>query len=120
MAARFWYNINEQPNREGHQVYLLVSPGHYGRRLCDVHSNIELIKEQVEKGRLTYDPQKAEADPDVILLEENGEPEIEIGNTDFDKSVMRTMLDAKTSASRRTLEKRLDQAGFSAGLPTKF
>lgn len=120
MVEKFWYKINERLNDKSCQVYLLVSPGYYGRGLSLVHKNIDLIKAQVEKGKLTYDSQKAEADSEMILLEENAEPQIEIGNTNFDKSVMRTLMNAKTSASKEVLEERLKQADFYEGLPTRF
>jgi len=120
MAVRFYYNINERPDNEGCQVYLLVSPGHYGRGLSVFYSNIELIKTQIEKGKLTYDPQKVNDDSDMILLEEISEPQIEIGDTEFDKRVMRTLMEAKVNTSMEVLEGRLQEADFFKGLPNSF
>ena len=118
MSAKYWYNANEEST--GCQVYLLVSPDHYGKRISDALANIELIKAQLAKGGITYDSQEAAKNPELILLTENGEPKIEMGDTDFDKHVMRTLLDARTDVSRDTLENRLKTAGFYEGLPTCF
>jgi len=118
MTARFFYNINVRD--EDSQVYLLVSPGHYGRGLSCVYSNITLIKSRLEVAKLTYDPDVAQTGSGWLLLRENGEAQIEFGNTDWDKRVMRTMLDAKTSVTNRVLEERLETAGFSQGLPIGF
>lgn len=118
--ARFWHCINELPENQGNQVYLLVSPRHYGRGLSIVYKNVNLIKSQLEKGQITYDPKIAKANPDWILFKENGEPEIEIGDTNFDKYVMRTMMNAKTTAPKKLLEERLKVAEFYEGLPNRF
>ncbi|OGY53830.1 MAG: hypothetical protein A2912_02385 [Candidatus Buchananbacteria bacterium RIFCSPLOWO2_01_FULL_40_23b] len=117
----FYYEIGALADNQGSRVDLLISPDNYDTRLSAVYRNIDWVKEQLEKGHITYDLEKAgRSGEDWILLIERDEPQIELGGTDFDKHVMRTLMHAKSSVAPDLLEQRLKTANFYHGFPVKL
>lgn len=119
-VERFWYHVPREPSIDKTiDVQLLGSPGHHYTSLDVVYATKDLIRRRVEQGRLTFDQEKAEQEG-YCLLEETNAAEIEFANTPPDFHSMRTKMHVRANIGSEELEKRLQQAGFTKGLPTRY
>jgi hypothetical protein len=92
----------------GSTAYVLVSPGHYGRNIGVAVELTESLRTKLSQSGINF------TDPG------NEEAEIEIGNTIWDKRVMRVKVKINMELPPDQAKQALTGAGFCPGLPTCF
>jgi hypothetical protein len=89
----------------GSAAYVLISPGHYGKRPRDVAAMADLLRDKLHAAEIAFSSE---------------EPEIEFGDTEWDKRMMRTKQRIEMDMDPEAAAEALKRAGFMPGLPRRF
>jgi hypothetical protein len=103
--ARFFYSVPSS-TQSGSSGYVMVSPGHYGSSIAGAIKLAEALRIKLRSAGIKFTDKGSEA------------AQIEFGNTDWDKGVMRVKLSISLEMTLEEATDALSKAGFCPGLPT--
>jgi len=106
-TSRFFFSAPSD-HVAGSAAYVLVSPGHYGTRILDAHNGAEELRSKLRLAGIQF------------CDKGNAHVEMEFGNTNWDKRVMRVKMAISMTLSAFEAKKALKAAGFGEGLPDSF
>ena len=104
---RFFHSV-AQAHDAGSSATVLLSGGHNGKRIEHAIALAEALRTKVRESGIVF------ADGG------NQAAEIEFGNTDWDKGVMRVSLRINLLSSPDEVNAALEKVGFIQGLPARF
>jgi hypothetical protein len=106
MANSRFFSSPAHEMATGSFANVLISPGNYGKSINAAQASLEALRTKLRQAGIEFD--------------EDGDAQIEIGNTDWDKHVMRVKLLINSRLSAEELDKTLASEGFISGLPKCF
>ncbi len=106
-SARYFFSAPGK-TETGSVLHVLISTGHYGRTIACAQEAEEALRQRL-----------GQADIEFTTYHDNA-GEIEIGNTNWDKGVMRVRMMIAIDHEPTEVDRILKQAGFHQGLPACF